>query len=192
MGSVSQTHTHTLIHTHAHALTHTHTQMHTYTNAHKTHTHTHRCTRTQMHTHRCTQNKHTHAHTHNYSFLLSLSPEQERTLIGIATFDSSVHYYAMRGPGTQPQMLVMCDTMDVFAPEGAQLLVPVGPNKAELKVCVCCVCVCVCVCVCARICMCMLVMCDTMDVFTPEGARLLVPVEPNKAELHVIPVYVCI
>ena len=154
MGSVSQTHTHTLIHTHAHALTHTHTQMHTYTNAHKTHTHTHRCTRTQMHTHRCTQNKHTHAHTHNYSFLLSLSPEQERTLIGIATFDSSVHYYAMRGPGTQPQMLVMCDTMDVFAPEGAQLLVPVGPNKAELKVCVCCVCVCVCVCVRAFVCAC--------------------------------------
>ena len=49
------------------------------------------------------------------------SAEQDRALIGIATFDSSVHYYAMRGPGTQPQMNVMCDVLDVFAPDGAPL-----------------------------------------------------------------------
>ncbi|KAF5841675.1 Sec23/Sec24 trunk domain-containing protein [Dunaliella salina] len=67
------------------------------------------------------------------SLVLDDIPQQERTLIGLATFDSSVHYYAMRGPGKQPQMLVMCDVMDVFAPEGAPLLVPVGPNKAELQ-----------------------------------------------------------
>jgi len=57
--------------------------------------------------------------------------------VGIATYDSSVHYYALRGPGTQPQMHVMCDVTDVFAPDGAPLLVPVGPNKAELQVGVC-------------------------------------------------------
>ena len=31
-------------------------------------------------------------------------------------------------------MNVMCDVLDVFAPDGAPLLVPVGPNKAELQV----------------------------------------------------------
>jgi len=77
--------------------------------------------------------------------------EQERTRVGLATFDSSIHFYAMRGPGTQPQMLVVCDTQDVFAPTGAPLMVPVGPNKAELQVRLC---VCVCACVRAPVCVC--------------------------------------
>jgi hypothetical protein len=36
----------------------------------------------------------------------------------LAAFDSAVHFFAVRGGEAQPQLLVMSDVTDVFAPGG--------------------------------------------------------------------------
>ena len=47
----------------------------------------------------------------------------ERTHVGIATFDSVVHFYNLRASQSQPQMLVVPDVDEVYSPMPAGLLV---------------------------------------------------------------------
>ncbi|GFR39599.1 hypothetical protein Agub_g59 [Astrephomene gubernaculifera] len=56
-----------------------------------------------------------------------------RALVGIATFDTSVHFYSLRSPSSTPQMLVMSDVSDVFAPASGKLLMEVEAHAAQLK-----------------------------------------------------------
>lgn len=54
--------------------------------------------------------------------------------MGLATFDSVVQFYALRPGASQPQMLVMSDTTDVFAPDSAPLLLNLAEHRAQLQV----------------------------------------------------------
>lgn len=56
----------------------------------------------------------------------------DRALVGIATFDNSVHFYALRPGQSQPQMLVMADIADVYAPLGAPLTARLSQCRDEL------------------------------------------------------------
>lgn len=47
----------------------------------------------------------------------------ERARIGIATFDSAVQFYALRPGQSAPQMLVVPDTAEPYAPSAVSLLV---------------------------------------------------------------------
>jgi len=67
------------------------------------------------------------------SRVLDDMPHPERSLVGLATFDNVVQFYALRPGCSQPQMLVMCDTTDVFAPDSAPLMVNVAEHKAALQ-----------------------------------------------------------
>lgn len=53
--------------------------------------------------------------------------------MGIATYDSAVHFYSLRSPTAQPQMLVMSDTQDVFAPNSGKLLMELEQHRDALK-----------------------------------------------------------
>ena len=50
----------------------------------------------------------------------------ERAHVGIATFDSTVHFYPMRQQQEQAQMLVVPDVTDVYCPLPQGLMVPIG------------------------------------------------------------------
>lgn len=47
----------------------------------------------------------------------------ERARLGIATFDSAVQFYALRPGQSAPQMLVVPDTAEPYAPSAGSLLV---------------------------------------------------------------------
>ena len=51
------------------------------------------------------------------------SPGGDRALLGIATFDSAVQFYALRPGQSAPQMLVVPDILDPYAPSASSLLV---------------------------------------------------------------------
>ena len=70
--------------------------------------------------------------------LLDELPGEDRTRVGIATFDSRVHFYAPRNGGdqeeAQPVMLVMSDAAEPFCPlGGASLAVSLAQHKPALK-----------------------------------------------------------
>ncbi|KAL6760997.1 hypothetical protein V8C86DRAFT_991602 [Haematococcus lacustris] len=67
------------------------------------------------------------------SHALDHMPYPERTTVGLATFDSSIHFFALRGGERQPQMMVVSDTSDAFAPDSAPLLVPLADCKQALQ-----------------------------------------------------------
>ena len=50
----------------------------------------------------------------------------ERAHIGVATFDSMVHFYPLRQGQEQAQMLVVPDVNDVYCPLPSGLLVPIA------------------------------------------------------------------
>eukprot|EP00198_Chlamydomonas_reinhardtii_P000301 XP_001689636.1 COP-II coat subunit [Chlamydomonas reinhardtii] len=56
-----------------------------------------------------------------------------RALVGIATYDSAVHFYSVRSPSAAPQMLVMSDVNDVFAPTSGKLLMELEEYREQLK-----------------------------------------------------------
>ena len=47
----------------------------------------------------------------------------DRALLGIATFDSAVQFYALRPGQSAPQMLVVPDILEPYAPSASSLLV---------------------------------------------------------------------
>lgn len=46
----------------------------------------------------------------------------ERAQVAIATFDSTIHFYSLRPQQSQPQMLVVPDIADPYAPQSASLI----------------------------------------------------------------------
>ncbi|KAG0465602.1 hypothetical protein HPP92_019766 [Vanilla planifolia] len=52
-------------------------------------------------------------------------PEGPRTMVGIATFDSAIHFYNLKRALQQPLMLIVPDVQDVYTPLQSDLIVPV-------------------------------------------------------------------
>eukprot|EP00917_Polyrhabdina_sp_WS-2016_P029410 GHVP01062671.1.p1 GENE.GHVP01062671.1~~GHVP01062671.1.p1 ORF type:complete len:867 (+),score=119.62 GHVP01062671.1:305-2602(+) len=55
-----------------------------------------------------------------------------RTLIGIMTFDSTVHFYDMNAAFSQPHLLVVPDLSDSFTPVASDVLVDFYDNKSSI------------------------------------------------------------
>lgn len=53
-------------------------------------------------------------------------------MAGIATFDGAMHFYGLKSPEASPQMLVVSDISEAFAPVPSTLLVPVQEYKDGL------------------------------------------------------------
>lgn len=56
-------------------------------------------------------------------------------MVGLATFDNTIHFYSVRSPTAAPQMLVVSDVNDVYAPSSARLLMPV---RTTIPTCLSC------------------------------------------------------
>lgn len=56
----------------------------------------------------------------------------DSTLVGLVTYDSSVHFYSVAKGQATPQMLVMPDTQDVYAPMPSQLLAKLAECREQL------------------------------------------------------------
>eukprot|EP00775_Hariotina_reticulata_P004086 gene4086-4333_t len=56
----------------------------------------------------------------------------DSVLVGIITFDSTVHFYNVTKGQAQPQMLVMADVGDVYAPMSTQLLAKLNDCREQL------------------------------------------------------------
>lgn len=54
-------------------------------------------------------------------------------MVGLVTYDSSVHFYNVSKGQAQAQMLVMPDTQDVYAPMPSQLLAKLSESKEQLR-----------------------------------------------------------
>ncbi|GIL50904.1 hypothetical protein Vafri_6870 [Volvox africanus] len=56
-----------------------------------------------------------------------------RAMVAVATYDTTVHFYSVRSSGATPQMLVMSDVQDVFAPTSGKLLLGLEEHREQLK-----------------------------------------------------------
>ncbi|KAG1679938.1 hypothetical protein FOA52_007002 [Chlamydomonas sp. UWO 241] len=65
--------------------------------------------------------------------VLDAMPAPERSQVGIATFDSSVHFYSLRPGSTQPHMLIMGNASEPFVPDSAPVIVPLAEHKEALQ-----------------------------------------------------------
>jgi protein transport protein SEC24 len=59
--------------------------------------------------------------------------DDPRTLVGIATFDSTVHFYNLNKNLQTPSMLVVPDIQDVYTPRQTDLLVPLAEVRDRLE-----------------------------------------------------------
>lgn len=57
----------------------------------------------------------------------------DRTLVGLATYDNTIQFYSFRSSAAQPQMLVVTDVNDVYAPTSAPLLSSLSESKEQLS-----------------------------------------------------------
>lgn len=64
--------------------------------------------------------------------LLDELPGGDRTLVGIVTFDNSVHFYSIQPSAERPRMLVMADVDEPYNPLGTQAVVNVAECKTQL------------------------------------------------------------
>ncbi|CAL1382089.1 unnamed protein product [Linum trigynum] len=60
-------------------------------------------------------------------------PEGPRTMVGIATFDSTIHFYNLKRVLQQPQMLIVPDVQDVYTPLQTDVIVPVSECRQHLE-----------------------------------------------------------
>uniref|UniRef100_A0A6M2F1N0 Uncharacterized protein n=1 Tax=Populus davidiana TaxID=266767 RepID=A0A6M2F1N0_9ROSI len=60
-------------------------------------------------------------------------PEGPRTMVGIATFDSTIHFYNMKRALQQPLMLIVPDIHDVYTPLQTDVIVPVSECRQHLE-----------------------------------------------------------
>ncbi|KAG6750608.1 hypothetical protein POTOM_045113 [Populus tomentosa] len=63
------------------------------------------------------------------------NPLQEgpRTMVGIATFDSTIHFYNLKRALQQPLMLIVPDIHDVYTPLQTDVIVPVSECRQHLE-----------------------------------------------------------
>ncbi|XP_073013012.1 protein transport protein SEC24 C-like [Typha latifolia] len=64
---------------------------------------------------------------------LSDLPEGPRTMVGIATFDSNIHFYNLKRGLQQPLMLIVPDVQDVYTPLQADLVVQLTECRQNLE-----------------------------------------------------------
>ncbi|KAL8153605.1 hypothetical protein V2J09_011365 [Rumex salicifolius] len=67
------------------------------------------------------------------SQVISDLPEGPRTLVGIATFDSTVHFYNLKRALQQPLMLIVPDVQDVYTPLQTDVIVPLSECRQHLE-----------------------------------------------------------
>ena len=59
---------------------------------------------------------------------LTLAVGNDTVQVGIATYDTTVHFYTLQATQSQAQMLVMPDVEDVYSVSSASVLVPLQPS----------------------------------------------------------------
>ena len=64
---------------------------------------------------------------------LDAVPHADRTLVGLCTFDATIHFYAIRPGASQPHMLVVPDVDEPYSPLPTGLVVPLAPNREALE-----------------------------------------------------------
>ncbi|KAF7064238.1 hypothetical protein CFC21_070608 [Triticum aestivum] len=64
---------------------------------------------------------------------LSDLPEGPRTMVGIATFNSTIHFYSLKRAQQQPLMLIVPDIQDVYTPLHMDLILPVSGCRDSLE-----------------------------------------------------------
>ncbi|KAG1331481.1 Protein transport protein Sec24-like [Cocos nucifera] len=60
-------------------------------------------------------------------------PEGPRTMVGIATFNSSIHFYNLKRASQQPLMLIVPDIQDVYTPLHTDLIVQLTECRQNLE-----------------------------------------------------------
>lgn len=60
-------------------------------------------------------------------------PEGPRTIVGVATFDSTIHFYNLKRALQQPLMLIVPDIQDVYTPLQTDILVPLSECRQHLE-----------------------------------------------------------
>ncbi|GAB2298232.1 Protein transport protein Sec24C [Dionaea muscipula] len=60
-------------------------------------------------------------------------PEGPRTMVGIATFDSTIHFYNLKRALQQPLMLIVPDVLDVYTPLESDVVVPLSEYRKQLE-----------------------------------------------------------
>ena len=63
---------------------------------------------------------------------LDAVPEQTRTLVGICTYDSVIHFYHIHEGMAQPRMLVVPDADEPYSPLPAGMAVPLAANREAI------------------------------------------------------------
>lgn len=59
---------------------------------------------------------------------LAFAAGNDTVQIGIATFDTTVHFYTLQPSQSQAQMLVMPDVEDVYSVSSASVVLPLQPS----------------------------------------------------------------
>uniref|UniRef100_A0A1J3HXG5 Protein transport protein Sec24-like n=6 Tax=Noccaea caerulescens TaxID=107243 RepID=A0A1J3HXG5_NOCCA len=65
--------------------------------------------------------------------VLSDLPEGPRTFVGIATFDSTIHFYSLKRALQQPLMLIVPDVQDVYTPLETDVIVQLSECRQHLE-----------------------------------------------------------
>ncbi|KAG8649724.1 hypothetical protein MANES_08G127600v8 [Manihot esculenta] len=60
-------------------------------------------------------------------------PEGPRTMVGIGTFDSTIHFYNLKRALQQPLMLIVPDIQDVYTPLQTDVIVPLSECRQHLE-----------------------------------------------------------
>ncbi|KAL5542489.1 hypothetical protein UlMin_010199 [Ulmus minor] len=67
------------------------------------------------------------------SQVISDLPEGPQTIVGVATFDSTIHFYNLKRALQQPLMLIVPDVDDVYTPLQTDVLVPLPECRQHLE-----------------------------------------------------------
>ncbi|XP_014513552.1 protein transport protein Sec24-like At4g32640 [Vigna radiata var. radiata] len=67
------------------------------------------------------------------SQVISDLPEGPRTFVGVATFDSTIHFYNLKRALQQPLMLIVPDVQDVYTPLQTDVIVPLSECREHLQ-----------------------------------------------------------
>ncbi|CAM8985096.1 unnamed protein product [Rhodiola kirilowii] len=60
-------------------------------------------------------------------------PESPRTMVGIATYDSTIHFYNLKRALQQPLMLIVPDIQDVYTPLETDVIVPLSEYRQHVE-----------------------------------------------------------
>ncbi|CAA0806865.1 Protein transport protein Sec24-like [Striga hermonthica] len=61
-------------------------------------------------------------------------PKGPRTMVGIATFDSTIHFYNLKRASQQPLMLIVPDVQDVYTPLESDVIVQLDECRQHLEI----------------------------------------------------------